>query len=193
MFFTDTKKMNAPACWNLTEEKLHASCVVFDVYKEHFVHPKDRREGDFYVARAPDWVTAVPVTKEGKIILVNQFRFGSRRLSWEFPGGVIDKGEDFLRAAAREVAEETGYAGDRPVELGSVFSNPAIFGNRCHFVLIENCIRASDTHFDANEEIEMKLADPAEVLDVARRGEMTHALMLTALAKAMLLRPDIWK
>lgn len=185
--------MKSPAHWNLTQENLHAKCVVFDVYKEHFVHPTDGREGDFYVAHAPDWVTVIPVTSEGKILLVNQFRFGIRELSWEFPGGVIDKGENFLEAAVREVAEETGYRGNAPIELGNAASNPAIFNNRCHFVLIENCRKVEETHFDANEEIEMKLATPQEVLALARNGEMKHALMLTALSKALLLRPDIWK
>lgn len=185
--------MNPPAHWNLTEENLHAQCVVFDIYKEHFAHPTDGRHGDFYVAHAPDWVTVVPVTSDGKILLVNQFRFGIRELSWEFPGGVIDKGEDFLHAAAREVAEETGYRGDPPILLGSAASNPAIFNNRCHFVLIENCRKTESTNFDANEEIEMKLATPGEVLELARNGQMKHALMLSALAKALLVRPDIWK
>lgn len=184
--------MSKPACWTLTRDDVHARCVVFDVHKEHFRHPRDGREGDFYVAHAPDWVTVVPVTKDGKIILVNQFRFGIRALSWEFPGGVIDGGEDFLSAAAREVREETGYAGTA-LPLGNAAANPAIFNNRCHFVLLEDCIKVSDTHFDANEEIEMKLAAPAEVLELARSGEMKHALMLTALAKAMLVRPEIWK
>ena len=185
--------MPTPRHWILNRETLHSSCVVFDVYKEHFSHPTDGRCGDFYVAHAPDWVTAIPVTSEGKILLVNQFRFGIRELSWEFPGGVIDKGENFLEAAVREVAEETGYRGNAPIVLGNAASNPAIFNNRCHFVLIENCKKTEDTHFDANEEIEMKLASPQEVLELARNGEMKHALMLTALSKAILLRPDIWK
>lgn len=184
--------MKTPSLWQLTRETLHAPCVVFDVYKEHFAHPADGRHGDFYVAHAPDWVTVIPVTSEGKILLVNQFRFGIRELSWEFPGGVIDEGEDFIRAAVREVAEETGYRGNEPIVLGNAASNPAIFNNRCHFVLIENCRKTEETNFDANEEIEMKLATPAEVLELARSGQMKHALMLTALAKALLLRPDIF-
>lgn len=184
--------MKYPALWNLTQETLHSSCVVFDVYKEHFKHPEDGREGDFYVAHAPDWVTAIPVTRDRKIILVNQFRFGIRDLSWEFPGGVVDKGEIFVEAARREVLEETGYTGNAPIILGNAASNPAIFSNRCHFVLIENCEFTAPTNFDANEEIEIRLATPAEVMELARTGEMKHALMLTALAKAILMRPDIF-
>lgn len=180
-----------PAFWNIEKEELHAPCVVFDVYKEFARHPRDGRTGTFYVAHAPDWVTAVPVTRDGKILLVNQYRFGVRRLSWEFPGGVIDKGEDFLHAAAREVEEETGYSG-KAIPLGNVSSNPAIFNNRCHFVLIEDCVRTAETHFDANEEIETRLCEPAEVLEMARNGEMHHALMLGALAKTLLLKPEIF-
>ena len=183
--------MPRPSHWNLTKETCHARCVVFDVFKERFEHPNDGRAGDFYVAHAPDWVTVVPVTQEGKIVIVNQFRFGIRDLSWEFPGGVIDPGEDYLRAARRELEEETGFTGTA-IPLGNAASNPAIFSNRCHFVLMEDCVRTAETHFDANEEIEMKLASPEEVLDLARRGEMKHALMLTALAKALLLRPKIF-
>lgn len=184
--------MSAPKIWNLQRETCHAKCVVFDIYKEHFAHPSDGRSGDFYVAHAPDWVTVVPVTKDGKIVIVNQFRFGIRGLSWEFPGGVIDKGEDFLHAAAREVAEETGFTGDPPISLGSAAANPAIMNNRHHSVLIENCVHSTGTHFDANEEIETHLATPAEVLELARSGKMLHALMLTTLAKVLVSRPDIF-
>lgn len=184
--------MSTPKPWNLTNETSFANCVVFKIFKKHFEHPTDGRAGDFYVAHAPDWAICIPVTREGKIILVNQFRFGIRNLSWEFPGGIVDPGESPTQAAVRETAEETGYTGDAPIALGSVASNPAIFDNRCHFTLIENCIRTLDTHFDANEEIETRLASPAEVLALARDGGIVHALMLAAIGKAMLARPDIF-
>jgi len=97
-----------------------------------------------------------------------------------------------VHAAEREIVEETGFTGDLPIYLGDAASNPAIFNNHCHFVLIENCMKTSDTNFDANEEIETRLAEPAEVLELARSGKIVHALMLSALAKTMLARPDIF-
>lgn len=184
--------MSSPKPWNLTNETPYANCAVFNIFKKHFEHPTDGRAGNFFVAHAPDWVIGVPVTRDGKIILVNQFRFGIRELSWEFPGGIIDGDESVTHAAAREIAEETGFTGDTPISLGNAASNPAIFNNHCHFVLVENCVKTSDTHFDSNEEIETRLCEPAEVLALAREGKIVHALMLSALSKAMLLRPDIF-
>jgi len=184
--------MSTPRPWNLTNETLFAKCAVFNIFKKHFEHPTDGRAGDFFVAHAPDWVIGVPVTRDKKIVLVKQFRFGIRELSWEFPGGIIDAGETEVHAAAREIVEETGFTGDLPIYLGDAASNPAIFNNHCHFVLIENCMKTSDTNFDANEEIETRLAEPAEVLELARSGKIVHALMLSALAKTMLARPDIF-
>ena len=79
--------MSAPARWLVQHEALHADCRVFRVYKEHCHHPLDHREGDFFVLRANDWVLALPVTAEGRLVLVRQHRFGTRALSVEPPGG----------------------------------------------------------------------------------------------------------
>jgi len=64
--------MSAPARWLVQHEALHADCRVFRVYKEHCHHPLDHREGDFFVLRANDWVLALPVTAEGRLVLVRR-------------------------------------------------------------------------------------------------------------------------
>ena len=91
--------MSAPARWSVQHEALHADCKVFRVYKEHSLHPLDKREGDFFVIHANDWVLALPLTDDGRLVMVRQFRFGLQDLSTETPGGVIDAGEDPILAA----------------------------------------------------------------------------------------------
>ena len=111
--------MSAPARWSVQHEALHADCKVFRVYKEHSHHPLDKREGDFFVIHSNDWVLALPLTEDGRLVMVRQFRFGLQDLSTETPGGVIDAGEDPVLAAVRETEEETGFAGGRATLLGS--------------------------------------------------------------------------
>lgn len=179
-----------PANWETLQETLLADCRVFKVFKNRNRHP-DGREGDFFIAKAPDWATVVAVTDDGKFIMEQQWRMASKSLSWEFPGGVAEAGEDPCECAARELKEETGYVGDKPVLLASLSSNPALFTNRSHCVLIKNCKKIAGTHLDANEEIKVKLFTRDELFELAKSREMHHALMFSCLAQLVLRAPEV--
>ena len=87
-------------------------------------------EGDFYVLDTNDWVNVIALTPDHEIVLVRQFRYGSKEQSLEPPGGVVERGEDPLVAGLRELQEETGYVGELPELLGVVRPNAAILSNR---------------------------------------------------------------
>src|SRR5579859_1400138 len=55
----------------------------------------------------------MPVDDRGRILLVRQFRLPARQYLWELPAGRVDKGESVLKAAKRELVEETGYRAKR--------------------------------------------------------------------------------
>lgn len=158
-----------------------ASTRVLELKSVRYRHPVRGTERDFVVVDAPDWVNVVAVTADGRIVLVRQFRYGSSELSLEIPGGVVERGEDPLAAGLRELAEETGYSGQGPRLLASVYPNPAIQRNRCHFVLVEGVTGGRGTNWDADEEIEVITAPVPEVLDWARSGRITHSLALCGL------------
>lgn len=131
---------------------------------------------------APDWVLVVAVTTAGELVMVRQFRFGSSELSLEVPGGVADHGEhDPIATARRELLEETGYTGGEAWLAGTVFPNPALQRNRCHFVIIDGVHATNTRKFDEHEDIAMETLPVARVLEMARTGHITHALALTAL------------
>ena len=69
----------------------------------------DGLKGDYIVMDAPDWVIVIPDAGD-TFLLVKQWRHGENALSIEFPGGVIERDETPEQAAARELAEETGFA-----------------------------------------------------------------------------------
>jgi 8-oxo-dGTP pyrophosphatase MutT (NUDIX family) len=177
----DLPSPTAPARWEKISQHLHATCQVFDVLSARYRHPVRERERDFVVMNVPDWVNVIALTPDHQLVLVRQFRFGIDGFSLEIPGGVMERGEEPLAAAQRELSEETGYTGSRARVLGSVHPNPAIMNNRCHLVLVEDVRRTDALAWDHDEEIEVIMAPVDEVYAWARTGRISHALVLDAL------------
>jgi ADP-ribose pyrophosphatase len=176
-----------PAAWETLSRTQEANCRIFSVIRKRCRHPVRQREADFYVLESTDWVNIVAVTRDRRMILVEQFRYGTEALSLEVPGGVMDLGEDPIEAAERELSEETGFVGKRSRLLGSVRPNPAIQSNQCHIVLIEEAEQLVPTDWDENEELALTLPTVEEVYQMAFTGRITHALTLNAL---LLYLPD---
>lgn len=171
-----------PSKWKLTEETLLNDCKVYQVFKQHFCHPSDKREGDFYVNKSNHWAQAIALTENNEVLLVNQFRFGSQELSWEVPGGVIDdKDSTPTIAAERELLEETGYQGDPGIELSWCYPNPAILNNKTYFILFKNCKKIADPALDANEEIQLKTVTVDEAMRMVMEQEITHSLAMNSI------------
>ena len=87
--------------------------------------------------------------------MVNQYRFGSEKASLEIPGGMADFGEDPKEAAIRELKEETGFEGNKVIEIGRVESNPAIMSNHTYTYLVLDCEKSSNQDLDGTEDIEI--------------------------------------
>ncbi|MFM9001494.1 MAG: NUDIX hydrolase [Verrucomicrobiota bacterium] len=139
-----------------------------------------------------DWVLALPITEDGRLVMTRQWRFGARRISTEPPGGMIDAGEDPVRAAAREAQEETGFAGGRAELLGTCSPNPAIQSNRVHFVVIDGVRPSGQTSPDEHEEIQILAMKPAAALAALTADEGAHALALLALHRLRDARPRLF-
>lgn len=171
----------APSRWEKGASRVLASTRIFDLRGVDFRHPVRGTSREFVVIDAPDWVNVVALTPDGRLVMVNQFRYGIDAFSWEVPGGVIERGEDPVVAGVRELEEETGFVGSSARLLGSVNPNPAIMNNRCHLVLVEGAVRAAEQAWDADEEIEVAAVPVDEVYEWARTGRITHSLVLNAL------------
>ena len=178
-----------PSRWEQLGSSLLAKTRILEVRSVRYRHPARRRERDFVIVEAPDWVNVIALTPENRIVLVRQFRFGVNEFSLEIPGGVIEAGEEPLIAGVRELREETGYVGAPARQLGRVHPNPAFQTNRCHFVLVEQAVPASALGWDEDEEIQVTTLPVDEVFALAHTGGITHGLVLNAL----LMFEPIWR
>lgn len=170
-----------PARWETLGHTSRLQTPIFDVFGTRYRHPVRAVEREFIVIRAPDWVNVVAVTTDNRIVLVRQFRYGIAEFSLEVPGGVMEAGEDPVAAGLRELQEETGFSGAPAKLLGSVHPNPAIQGNRCHFVFVEAAVKTHELGWDPDEEIEVVTLPVEEVFALAHSGGIVHSLVLNAL------------
>ncbi len=132
----------------------------------------------------PDWVNVVAITAERRIVLVRQWRFGTRSFTWELPAGLVERGEDPLLAGLRELREETGYAPRDQAQarvIGVVHPNPAFMSNVCTTVLATDCVLVGEQELDPSEEIEIATVPLDELPARVAAGELSTALGLVGL------------
>lgn len=131
------------------------------------------------------WANIVALTKNGEVVLVRQYRHGVNQVLLEFPGGVVEDEEDPKTGARRELLEETGYTASQWIEIGKIYPNPALQTNTLHCYLALGAEKISEQNLDAGEDIEVKLMALDELVEVAKRGEFLHALMIAVLFLAL--------
>lgn len=162
---------------------------LFRLRKERFQSRQSGKVHDFYVTHLADAVHVVALTPGDEVLLVRQFRAGSGRDSLEIPGGLVDQGEDPCAAAVRELLEETGYAGDPPEFLGTLWSVPSLLTSRISTVVIRNVRLTAEPEPDVNEELVIERVPVKEIPRLIREGRIDHALVVAGLLWWLGTRP----
>lgn len=163
-------------------ERYFGDFRIFKVYMKQRKNPETGKINDYAVLDSPNWVNIIPVTRDKKIVLVEQYRHGTDSITLEIPGGLRNPGEDPADGAARECMEETGYSStENPVQIGVSRPNPAYQNNFCHSFVWFNCEQNLKPEPDANEIIKIHAIPVKEVFEMAKNGTIDHSVILTAL------------
>lgn len=176
--------------WQPRGKRRLLETVIFGVESHRLVHPRTGREHEFFIVDAPDWCNIVPLTRDGRVVMVRQRRHGIGQETLELPGGMIDPDDASpLEAARRELLEETGYRAEKVEAIGSIAPNPAMMTNRCWSFLARDVEQVADLDLDGGEDIDVVLVPYAEIPAMIARGEIAHSLVVVAFCYALGLRP----
>jgi ADP-ribose pyrophosphatase len=167
--------------WPEVAHESVANCRVFSVERSIAESPVDGVRHKFYRINSGSWAQIVPVTKDGDVVLVRQYRHGARKITLEMPAGLVDLGEDPAEAALRECLEETGYRARNPISLGVVNPNPALFANRLYAYLATDVVPERTIQNVGAEETEVVLVPTRDLPTLMLNGTIDHALVLATL------------
>lgn len=132
------------------------------------------------LVRHPGSVVVLPVLADGSILLVRQFRYAARQSIWELVAGGLEPGEKPLRAAARELAEETGYRARVFKRVLDFYPSPGILNEVMHLVEARGLMRG-EARPEADERIQSRIFSVAELRKMAGANKIKDAKTLVGL------------
>jgi 8-oxo-dGTP pyrophosphatase MutT (NUDIX family) len=147
-----------------------------DVREDRVRLPNGTVIDEFHVLEYPDWVCVMPITPDGRFVMVEQYRHGIEHICLEFPAGVIDDGEEVLTAARRELLEETGYDADHFERIGRCAPEPSRHSNVAHIVVALGARPVREPEPDHDEVIHVTAWPVSDLRELIEQGHFVHGV-----------------
>ena len=139
----------------------------------------------YYVLERPDAAIIFPLTREGEVVLVRQYRPPLERMELGLPAGLVEEGEKPEAAARRELLEETGYSGGEWELLGTLASSPSLKDNWAYLFLARDVEESAAPDPDEHELIEVAEVAVEDLPGLIREGEIVSSSGVAAIMLAL--------
>ncbi|MBP0724309.1 NUDIX hydrolase [Bacillus sp. RG28] len=158
----------------ISEEKIFEGRVISLFYQQ--VELPNGKTSTREIVKHPGAVAIIPVTDEGKIVLVDQYRKPMERVLLEIPAGKLEKGEEPLRTAIRELEEETGYEAAEWNHIQSFYTSPGFADEYIHIYLATGLRKKENSaSLDEDEFVEVRELSLEECLSELQKGAIHDA------------------
>lgn len=165
--------------FKLLKQKPLFSFRVFNIREETWRGP-DRKTFKRQTVLHPGAVAIVPFDRQGRILLIRQFRPAVNQVLLEIPAGTLEKGEAPLPCAKRELIEETGFAAKKWQRLGAVYTAPGFCSEKIHLFKAWD-LKPAFAEQDEDEHIVLHPLSRDKVRKAVRSGKIRDAKTLSAL------------
>ena len=164
-----------------TERVLDSEYVKVD--KDDVTLPQGREIEDFYKVTIKDCAAIVAITPDNQIILKKEYRhcYGDELI--EIPAGVLEENEEPIKAAKRELKEETGYRSEKWTYLGKTVESSAKLTNYMYIYLAEDCEKVSNQKLDYGEDIEVIEVEFDKAVEMIMNNEIICNSSIGAILK----------
>lgn len=165
----------------LEERELVYKGSILDVYADTVRLPNGNTEHWDFVSHRKGAAAVLPVLKDGRIILVQQYRHALERMTWELPAGCRDSvTENTAICAARELEEETGYRSNSIEPLIKLRTTVAFCDEFIDVYLARNLV-LGEQHLDEAESIRVKAWEMTDLLDEIYAGHIQDSKTVSAI------------
>lgn len=160
------------------EEKTLKSEYIFKgkviTLRKDLVEQHDHKQFEREIVEHNGGVGIVAIDKEGRIILVSQFRKPFENILLEIPAGKLEKGEDPYDCAVRELEEETGFIPQRLELMTTIYPSPGFLTEKIYIYFCREMV-SGKINFDDGEHLVTTHIDYKEALEKVYSGEIKDA------------------
>jgi ADP-ribose pyrophosphatase len=171
--------------WERLSSEILMETPYFALRSDQLRLPDGAVKDPYYVIERPDAAIVFPLTGEGEVVLVRQYRPAIERVELGLPAGLVEEGEEPEKAARRELQEETGYAEGEWEPLGAIASSPSLKDNWAHLYLARGVELATSQRPDEYERLEVVTVPVGELLPKIRADEIVSSSGVAAILLAL--------